>query len=159
MTDNTTTQMVPVSAGTTVITEDVYNTLNKMLGSNDEGDHKMAQLILNQVDVEKSIYWIWKLSRWYSNRMVNLRTKASRKFRDESRLFHICNKGGSSFATFLANYGWITPEIFSFLKEDIIKDVRNKSSNAFYKVSIILKDDLKHLDPEDKLITITPGSI
>ena len=63
-----------------------------MLMSRDTADHKMAQLILNTCDIEKSIYWIWKLSRQASNIMVNLRTKAGRNFKEHSRLFLISTK-------------------------------------------------------------------
>ena len=147
---NTTTQQVPVAAGTTVINEETYNTLRNMLKSVDEGDHKMAQLILNQVDIPKSIYWIWKLSRdGYGNRMVNLRTKASRMFRDKSRLFYIWSKGPSEFASFLAREGWITPELFAILKKDVLQNLKFKSSNTFYDISINLKPQYVTLDPDD----------
>ena len=137
----------PVKGEAVVLNEEIGQSLTKMLGSNDEADHKMAQLILNTCDIEKSIYWIWQLSRksWYANRMVNLRTKASRNFRDQSRLFHITQKSERPFAEFLNTQGWLTPEIYQKLEEEIIERTETQCSNTFYDVVITVKEKYKHL--------------
>lgn len=130
-----------------ILNEETYESLHKMLVSSDEADHKMAQLILNTCDIEKSIYWIWKLSRNYytCNRMVNLRTKASRNFRDHSRLFFISQKGHRSFAEFLATQNWLTPEIYQILEKEILQSNKSQCRNTFYDVNITIKDEYKHL--------------
>ena len=137
----------PVKGEAVVLNEEISQSLAKMLSSNDEADWKMAQLILNTCDIEKSIYWIWQLSRksWYSNRMVNLRTKASRNFRDHSRLFHISQKSERPFAEFLNTQGWLTPEIYQKLEEEIIERTETQCSNTFYDVVITVKEKYKHL--------------
>jgi hypothetical protein len=147
----------PVKGEAVVLNEEISQSLAKMLGSNDEADWKMAQLILNTCDIEKSIYWIWQLSRksWYSSRMVNLRTKASRNFRDESRLFHICNKSERPFAEFLNTQGWLTPEIYQKLEEEIIERTETQCSNTFYDVVITVKEKYKHLALNVEPIIIT----
>jgi len=61
-TSTLTKKTAPAKVGT-VLTSQEYDTLNKMLSSTDKGDHRMAQALLNQCDVQKSIYWIWKLSK------------------------------------------------------------------------------------------------
>jgi hypothetical protein len=130
-----------------ILNEETYDSLHKMLSSKDEADWKMAQLILNTCDIEKSIYWIWKLARisWYSSRMVNLRTKASRNFRDHSRLFFISQKGHRSFAEFLDTQRWLTPEIYQMLENDILRSNKSQCRNTFYDVTITIKDEYKHL--------------
>jgi len=147
----------PVKGEAVVLNEEIGQSLAKMLGSNDEADHKMAQLILNTCDIEKSIYWIWQLSRksWYASRMVNLRTKASRNFRDQSRLFHISQKSERPFAEFLNTQGWLTPEIYQKLEEEIIERIETQCSNTFYDVVITVKEKYKHLALNVEPITIT----
>ena len=147
----------PVKGEAVVLNEEISQSLAKMLGSNDEADWKMAQLILNTCDIEKSIYWIWQLSRksWYSSRMVNLRTKASRNFRDQSRLFHISQKSERPFAEFLNTQGWLTPEIYQKLEEEIVERTETQCSNTFYDVVITVKEKYKHLALNVEPITIT----
>ena len=135
----------PLKDGETapILNEETYNTLKGMLTGRDEGNHKMAQLILNTCDIQKSIYWIWKLARHGSHNMVNLRTKASRSFRDKSQLFYIAHITSTRFATHLAGKDWLTSEIYQTLEEEIIKEAANKVSNVFYDVELTIKDKYK----------------
>lgn len=149
------TTTVPVIAGTTVLDEQSYETVLAMLKSNDEGDHKMAQLILNQLNVQASIYWIWKLSRYsyyITSRMVNLRTKASRKLRDDCNLFSLCNADELKFAVWLKTKNWLTPELFMQVKSGIVSNAKSKTNtHPFYDFYIKIKDDSENLDPFDTL--------
>jgi hypothetical protein len=136
----------PIQGEAVILNEETAKSLAAMLNSRDEADHKIAQLILNTCDIEKSIYWIWRLSRSYhTSRMVNLRTKASRAFRDHSRLFHICQKAERPFAEFLVTQGWLTPEIYQKLEEEILERTLKQATNTFYDVPIKIKDKYKHL--------------
>ena len=139
-----------------ILDEESYNTLLRMLKSRDEADHKMAQLALNTCDIEKSIYWIWKLCReaGYWN-MVNLRTKASRAFRDKSYLFHIWNKKSLSFAEFCGGKGWLTPEIYQRLESNIQETMENQFRNTFYDIDYRIKDKFKHLSVTTTSIKLT----
>jgi hypothetical protein len=133
---------------TPVLDEETYNTLLGMLKSNDEGNHKMAQLILNTCDIQKSIYWLWKMTRelgWKTNNMVNLRTKASRSFRDLSTLFSVCNMTPLHFAEFCNTKGWLTSEIYMKLEDDIIETVSKRFNNTFYNVDFKIKNKYEHL--------------
>ena len=150
------TESVPVeitSAGT-VITEHEYKTLLGMLKSTDEQNHKVAQLLLNGCDVEKSIYWIWKLTcegSWtITNRMVYLRTKASREFRDKCNLFVISNQDSESFAKWLLEKDWLTTEIFQYLRESIIKDLKGQCNNQFFDLYTTIKGEYAQYDPDNK---------
>lgn len=100
-----------VNPETTIITEANFRTLEAMIKSNDPADHLVAQMILVQVNVRKSIYWIWRLSKINPNRMVNLRSKAGREFRDACGLFFICTKGTIGFTSWLIQQGWLTSEL------------------------------------------------
>lgn len=140
------------TADPTILTEDTTNSIVSMLNSKDEGDHKMAQLILNQVNVEKSIYWIWVLARHRCDRMVNLRTKASRQFRDACDLFSIAYQSADNFSRFLINKGWMTPEIYSKLLNSLIKDVNYRlngmAAAKTFEFTIDIKEEYKHLKPD-----------
>lgn len=142
----------PVQGEALIIDEEKAKSLALMLMSRDTADHKMAQLILNTCDIEKSIYWIWKLSRQASNIMVNLRTKAGRNFKEHSRLFLISTKAERPFAEFLNSQGWLTPEIYQYLEQEILERNLSQASNTFYNVSITIKDEYKHL-------TLTPDAV
>lgn len=136
-----------------VLNEDSYNTLNGMLSSTDEGDHKLAQLTLNQVDVQASIYYIWMLARKHANRMVNLRTKASRAFSEEANLFRIAYYGPNEFAMFLERQKWITPQLYMLVVRGIKHDLAKTQKHHFYDLHATIKDEYKDLDNTD---TLTP---
>lgn len=135
----------PLKDGETapILNEETYNTLKGMLTGRDEGNHKMAQLILNTCDIQKSIYWIWKLARHGSHNMVNLRTKASRSFRDKASLFHISHLNSTRFAKYIASKDWLTSEIYQRLEEEIVKEAALRVSNDFYDVELTIKDKYK----------------
>ena len=141
--------------GVTILSEESFKTLEGMIKSNDEGDHKMAQLILNQINIKESIYWIWKLSRINVYCMVNLRTKASREFRDSCNLFYLSTSSSTTFASWLIKKQWMTDEIYARLKKDLIVQESNTVKSVIFKHSIELKDELKHLDLNDEPITIS----
>lgn len=140
-------QVIP---GVTVLTESHYETLLCMLRSNDEADHLMAQQILAPINVEKSIFWIWKLANLYSSRMVNQRTKIGREFRDRAHLFFIAHKNATEFGSWLIKQGWMTDEIYMRIKDELIEHEKRTTHSKFYQHTIELKDTLKHLDPNAK---------
>lgn len=148
---------VPAKVGT-VITEQEFTTLDKMLRSNDHGDHTMAQAILNGCNIKESIYWIWRLSKQSANNMVYLRTKASREFRDASGLFTISWMKSTAFAMWLHAKGWMTPEIYSRIKPKILEELRKRNeSENLYDIHVTIKDQYKQYDPEntDTVISLT----
>lgn len=158
--EQTTTEVLvasPVKGGeATVLNEETYNSLLTMLRSPNEADHRMAQMILNTCDIVKSIYWIWRLGidTGYSSRMVYLRTKASRDFRDKSRLFYIITKTPLKFAEFLNEQGWMTPEIYKYLEAAIIKTLTIQFRNTFYDVAFQIKERYIHLPENTNTIKI-----
>jgi hypothetical protein len=158
MTEETTTYTAsPVKGEAVVLNAEIYDSLYNMFNSKSEEDHVMARLILNTCDIKKSIYWIWLLARrggWnLVNKMVYLRTKASREFRDKSRLFHISQKSPKEFAYWLEKEGWMTPEFYKYLEEAILKTIKIQTSNEFYDVTIKIKEKYKHLPENTELIT------
>lgn len=151
MSTTTITKTVPAKVGT-VLTEQEYSTLYKMVASSDEGDHRMAQALLNQCDIQKSIYWIWRLSKPNANNMVYLRTKASREFAKSSDLFNISWMKATAFALHLIKTKWLTEEIYQRLKPEIMDEMaeRNKNGN-FYEVHLVIKEQYREYDPESTL--------
>lgn len=132
-----------------IIDEESFNTLRGMLRSSDKDDWTMAQMILTKCNVEKSIYYIWLLSRkCYVHNMVNLRTKAGRKFRDDTNLFSLCGYNEEILLKYLVNKDWVTKEIFQKLIPEITKSVNSRTFNQFFDVSLTLKDDYKKYTDE-----------
>lgn len=144
-----------IDTTTTILTEDSANTLNKMLGSKDPADHLVARQILNQLDVEKSIYWIWQLAKNHNTRMVYLRTKASREFNTKAQVFTISYKKSLEFAEWLNNKKWLTHDIYQALKDDINKTMKDKLKNVFFDSHITIKDYYKELDPNNEIINLS----
>ena len=155
MDDVTGTPAVPVISGTAILTDETFETVKNMLKSTDEGDWKMAQLILNQLHVQSNIVRIRELARHYANRMVNLRTKASRKFRDDCNLFYVAYTDDYEFAKWLNNKGWLTTDIFQYLKPKIVTQLKARDNHKFYKLSFEVRDEYKHLDAEQTLELLT----
>jgi hypothetical protein len=91
--------------------------------------------------------------------MVNLRTKASRQFRDDTSLFSLSTMGESSFIDHLNKKDWLTPEIFqklmAKLNSDIVFRLTGITCSKFYNFTMELKPEFKHLNPEDKLKPVT----
>ena len=145
----------PVKGEAIVLDQESYNSLYTMLSSSNEEDWKIAQLALNTCDIRKSIYWIYKLCRshWFSSRMVNLRFKASREFRDKCELFRISMQNPLSFADWCTSKGWMTPEIFQYLEENIIHMAKKQFAHKFYDVEFKIKEDYKHLPSNNNVIT------
>lgn len=145
----------PIEGEVVILNKETYDSLLSMLKSSDSADWKIAQLILNRCDVEKSIYWIWELARrGFSSRMVNLRTKDSRKFRDESHLFTISYKNAREFAYHLNRSNILTSEIYQKLEEEIISQTKNQCTNTFYDVTLTIKEKYKHLTLNQQPIII-----
>lgn len=141
-------------ADPTVLNFETASTIMNMIKSNDEGDHKVAQVLLTQVNVEKSIYWIWKIatSHWGSSRAINLRTKAGRKLRDDSNYFSIANQNAGRFMSWLKDKSWLTPEIFLFLQQDILDELKYKIGGVVeskpFNIYIEINDEFKVFNPE-----------
>jgi hypothetical protein len=147
----TTNQVGSAVADPTILTEETYNTLVKITKSNDPENIKLVQVILTQLNIEKSIWWIYQLAKnTYANNLVNLRTKAGRKFRDDANLFMLAGSSEHSFAYWCNKKGWLTPEIFMKCKKYIIAKLKsNASVDPFYTVHIELSEEFKRLDPSD----------
>lgn len=142
---------VPGKLGT-VLTQTEFETVHKMICSHDQGDHRMAQAILNQCDIQKSIYWIWKISKGRAANMVYLRTVASREFEKETQLFKITWMKATQFGFYLHEKGWLTQEIYQFLKPEILEELGSRSSyQNFYQINIVIKDDYREFDPQSVL--------
>lgn len=140
-----------VSTDIRILTEETFERLAGMIRSSDPENHKIAQLILVQVDVQKSIYWLWRLAKINAQRMVNLRTKLGRKLKDDAHLFGIAYKNNNEFASWLERKGWLTEEYFQLIVRGIRSEIKQKHTNKFYDFHITIKDEFKSLDKEDKL--------
>lgn len=137
----------PVKGEAVILDETSYESLRNMFKSGDNENIKIAQLILAGCDIQKSIYWIWKLSRGdgFTHIMVNLRTKAGRNFRDMSKLFTLSVSPPTKFLMILATEDWLTPEIYSKLESKLINHLKFQCDNLFYDVEIKIKSRYEHL--------------
>lgn len=145
---------VPANSGT-ALTESDYNTLESIFSSNDEDNHRIGQAILNRCDIQASIYWIWRLAKRHSHKMVYLRTKASRKFVEDTNLWHLSSRTGDEFSRYLLARGWLTTEHFQTLKDHIVEHLKHRTERRnFYDIQYVIKEQYRHLDPESKLTNL-----
>lgn len=147
MVDNTTT--APANPGAIVIDDEIYSRLKDLLASSDQENWVIAQHLLHKVDIEPSVMYIRELAFRYADRMVNLRTKLGRKFRDETNLFFINHSSNRTFAQWLDKKGWLTPERFQTLSYKMKQDLQR--TDTFYEYHITIKDEYRYLDPDDQL--------
>lgn len=144
-----------VMSDTTILNENSYETLDKMLSSKDEADHKVAREILNQLKIRESIYYIYKLARKHSHRMVYLRTKASRQFVKDTDLWNLSTTREWEFPIWLQKKGWLTTELFQKFKDYYLERVKQISRNEFYDIHVTIKDDYRDLDPYSEMLKLT----
>lgn len=136
-----------------VLDEEMYESLKSLLKSGDEENHRLAQFTLNTCDIQKSIFWLWKLANDYSYRMVNLRTKASRYLKETAQLERLSSMDERKFASWLIDKNWMTPDIFQVLEPYMIKALKDKCDNQYYDVTVKLKEEYKHLTPNHQEIS------
>lgn len=147
-----TTQVAEASVeDVSVLKEDGYKRLGDLLTSSDSENHVLAQVLLTKLDIGKSIYYIWLLCRRYKrcHLMVNLRTKAGRKFRDDTDLFRLQNMGAYAFAEWINRKGWLTKEVYNLVKEDVLLGFTSQSPNIFFDMYFVIKDEFAHLDSKE----------
>lgn len=130
-----------------VLDEEMYESLKSLLKSTDEENHRLAQFTLNTCDIQKSIFWLWKLADHHSHRMVNLRTKASRYLQQTAQLEKLRSMDETEFAEWLIDKDWMTHEIFMVLEKPILKALKEQCDNQYYDVTVRLKEEYKHLTP------------
>jgi hypothetical protein len=149
--ENNETLEVSATADTSILNEESYNRLKDMLGSSDPENHKMAQLILNQLNIRESIYYIWLLSKNHSSRMVYLRTKAGREFQAACQLFGIAMMDEQQFAVWLRTRHWLNIDLYQKLKRGIRNRIGRDNTNPFYDFHITIKPEFLALDPSDQI--------
>lgn len=136
-----------------VLDEEMYESLKSLLKSTDEENHRLAQFTLNTCDIQKSIFWLWKLADNHSHRMVNLRTKASRYLKETAQLEKLRTMDETEFASWLIDKNWMTPNIFQVLEPHMIKELKDQCDNQYYDVTVRLKEEYKHLTPNHQEIS------
>lgn len=137
-----------------VLDQEMYESLLSLLKSSDEENHRLAQFTLNTCDIQKSIFWLWKLAKHSNrNRMVNLRTKASRYLQATAELHNIAFKNEAEFAEWLIDKNWMTQDIFQVLEPHIIEKLKDQCDNIYYDVTVKLKEEYKHLTPNHQEIS------
>ena len=142
MSEETTQDTVAVEAAVSnlrIMDQELYERVNGMLSSSDKEHWPIAEDILMTVDVDKSIYWMWKLIRnhWWR---FNRRRKAVReKITQHDVLCRIVSRNEHSFAEYLAREGRMTEEIWNRLYPEIIKHMNYKTANPWFDVELKMK--------------------
>lgn len=147
----------PVKVSSKILSEQEYERLIKLYQSPME-NWAIANEILISIDREANIFYIREIARRFCTRALNLRIKKHRQFRDDIDFYLLANMGNNGFAQYLEKKGWLTPERFQVLSEDIIKKtIKNINiKHSFYdlKLSYELKPEYKYLDSSDKQQTV-----
>ena len=142
MTEETTKDTVATEAAVSnlrIMDEELYNRLNGMFNSSDKEHWPIAEDILMTIDIDKSIYWIWKIVRnhWWR---FNRRRKAVRENLTQQRtLCIIVSKTDHWFADWLVKEKRMTEEIWNRLQPAVMKHMESKIVNPWFDVELKMK--------------------
>ena len=124
-----------------IMDKELYEKLKDMFHSSDKGNYPIAEQILIACDVEKSIYYMWKLLKGdgiiYK---LNRRLKAIRNFLSNEHINAISYKSHYNFVLYIKMKKLLTPEIWTIVEPDITEVVKLKCVNDFYDVELKLRD-------------------
>ena len=131
-----TTAAVPTKR---IIDEVLYQTLKDMFNSRDKENYPIAEQILIDVDIEKSIYYLWKLLKgdgvFYK---LNRRLKRVRDFLSNVHISNTWNASIYNFTLYVKKTKLLTPEIWNKVESDIQALVKRRCINDFYNVELKL---------------------
>jgi len=142
MSEETTQDTVATEAAVSnllIMDQALYERINGMFNSSDREHWPIAEDILMTVDVDKSIYWMWKIMRnhWWR---FNRRRKAVREKLTQHRILSvIVSRNEHNFADYLVREGRLTEEIWNHLYPDIIKYMEQKIKNPWFDVELKMK--------------------
>lgn len=118
----------------------LYETLKDMFNSRDKENYPIAEQILIDVDIEKSIYYLWKLLKGEGViYKLNRRLKRVREFANNKHIYFSSTRSTYNFALYLKDNELLTPEIWSMLESDIRDICQRKAENHFYDVELKVK--------------------
>lgn len=124
-----------------IMDKELYEKLKDMFYSSDKGNYPIAEQILIDCDIEKSIYYMWKLLK--NDGIIyklNRRLKKIRNFIDMPHIRAISYKSLYNFVFYIKTEKLLTPEIWTIVESDITKMVKLKCVNDFYDVELKLRD-------------------
>lgn len=124
-----------------IIDYELYEKLKVMFSSSDRGNYPIAEQMLIDCDIEKSIYYIWKLLK--SDGFIyklNRRLKKVRTFLSEPHVRNVSYRNFYNFVTYIKIEKLLTPEIWNIVEPEITKQILGRCLNDFYHVELKLKD-------------------
>lgn len=142
MTEETTQDTVAVEAAVSnlrIMDQELYQRIDGMLSSSDKEHWPIAEDILMTIDVDKSIYWMWKIMRnhWWR---FNRRRKAVReKITQQRILCIIVSKTDHWFADWLVKEKRMTEEIWNLMYPSVMKFMQSKVENPWFDVELKMK--------------------
>ena len=142
MTEETTQDTVATEAAVSslrIMDEELYQRVHDMLSSSDSGHWPIAEEILFTVDVDKSIYWMWKIVRTHWWRFNRRRKAVREKITQHPILSIIVGKSDHWFADWLAREGRMTEEIWNRLQPAVMKHMESKIVNPWFDVELKMK--------------------
>lgn len=145
MTEETTQDTVATEAAVSnlrIMDEELYKRLDGMFSSSDKGHWPIAEDILMTVDVDKSIYWMYKLMRAHWWRFNRRRKMVREKITQHPILGRIVGKGEYAFAEWLVQEKRMTEEIWTRMSAIVIYTIEQKSKNSFFNIELKLKPEL-----------------
>ena len=142
MSEETTQDTVAVEAAVSnlrIMDQELYERVNGMLSSSDREHWPIAEDILMTIDVDKSIYWMWKIMRnhWWR---FNRRRKAVREKITQQRILQIIvSKTDHWFADWLVKEKRMTEEIWNLMYPSVMKFMQSKVENPWFDVELKMK--------------------
>jgi hypothetical protein len=145
-------ELVKDIAPTGILTDEMVASLKEMFKSYDESNHKIAQEILYNCDVENSIYNIYKLVRdvgvW---KLMDNRNKNAKLFAERCSIYKLQDADAYKIIKLLnENYPeQLTTEVFNELLAGAAKRyMRHITDSEIFTVEVKLSDKFNKFNPE-----------
>lgn len=120
-----------------VIDNAVYESLNNMLGSSDSTNHTTAIEIISNCDIDKSLYYLWKLIKDHMSVMENFRkNKNFRLFKEKANYSMLSHKTEKSILAYLDMKNVLTPEIYQTLIVEVIKNYQRSMQSELFDITL-----------------------
>lgn len=137
-------QMAP----TMIIENEVYTSILEMLRSEDKNNHEVAIELIANCDINKSIFYLWKLSHGWSHKINNSRMKNIRLFVERSEWNELSGMNAEEFIEYMYKHDYLTKEFYKELLKVVAKDYANKLETPVFKMVLSPSDKYKEYADE-----------
>lgn len=133
-----------------VIDEYTYESIESMLASDDTESNEVGAEILANCNIEKSMFYLWKLAVKHGGVVSSVHSKNMRLFMERTKWSAIRNMDPEQFIEHLYEKKLLTKDYFQVLIEEASKEYNNSLNNSVFKMVLTPSDTYKeYAEPEN----------